>query len=275
MRKAVAIAFAMLVLGVVAGAAAWIAPRARLLWTIHQLGSPAPLVASDAFAKLRDFSATDLRRERARLLPALDAFIRQSRGRRLPDPLIFLNVAEQLDAIGRDDETVLLDALRYESVAPAAYWTLARLYPARIPRERCEITLNATGVPGATVPVSPRASELDLLTGLHPRWPTVCLTFTGKHLQAESACCLDLGNIPLEEVSPACSVEKAPVIAGREMQVLALPGHTFVVQYEENKIKIAFRVTELVPGKSVHLVWRVLHAEENRRPVHVRYQPTH
>jgi hypothetical protein len=263
MRKAVALLLGIAVLGVIALAAVRLAPRARLVWRIHELGSPSTSVAERAWAKVREAAPDDLRRERAWLFPALDAYLRQAPAL-VRDTHTLDEFGNLLIGIGRHHEELLLDARRYESLEPAAYWALACVCPARIPRERCEITLEAGSL-------SPEASEWDLELGRHPQGGLrEGLRFGGAFLEVKFANFVDLGDVPLEAVDPAYAVSLVGPDGGIPASPLRIPatiGHTFVLRQETRGDKtIAFRVTALDPGKSVHLVWRVLHSEPPPRP---------
>jgi hypothetical protein len=265
MRKAVAAAFAVLLLGVVGFGAVRFLPRARLLWRIHQLRSRDDEVSLRAFAEICQEKAADLRRERASLLPALDAFVATSAGQH--DYVSFATVL--LTFIGHLDEAVLVDARRYEFLEPAAYQAFEQVAPEHIPPERCEITLEAALLPEGATPVRSRASAWDLETGRHPQDPSrsaafrfdddvpAALRFDGDVIRALEAGFVDLGDLPLEDVHPA----RAPSADGSVLWIApAATSHTFVVR-RPNDRAIAFRVTDVDPGKRVHIIWRVLRAE--------------
>jgi hypothetical protein len=264
-----------IVLGLVGNAL--LAPRVRRLWQFHELRSPVFAVAQRALDNLfaepllnSQFNRPDgaeaaaLRGERDRLLPALDSFLREAPP---PRDSWVKAVAESLIAIRGPDATLLLEARRFEALEPAAYWALACVDPAQIPAERREITLEA-GRDG-----------LNLVTGLRAAGgdPYRTLAFTGELLQGPRL--VDLGDVPLEQAKGALFPPKPS-----EFRVPAIEGHTVGVDFQTQHLpldafplpdpahpgrpepQMAFRVTELVPGKSVHLVWRVLPAEEGKGP---------
>jgi hypothetical protein len=271
MRKAVALLLGIAVLGVIGIAAVQIAPRVRLRWRIHELASPDHDLAGRAFDAVRRASAADLHRERAALLPALDAFIAQTKAE-WRDGDAFL-AGQLLVRIGRLDGSLLLDARRFEALEPAAYWALACLAPERIPRERCEMTLEPRPIPGAMAESDLRACFWSLEGGRHPDYPFVvwALRFRGRAFEAKEmpgqVDLVDLGDRPLEAVD---APPAAPLFSPRDetpistVRVPAVAGHTYLFRRRyEWEIAVAFRVTALdSAGRSVHLVWRVLRAQQ-------------
>jgi hypothetical protein len=269
MRKKLAVPLG--IVAVVGVAAVLLGPRVQRLWQIHELRSPVFAVSQQALWELffdeprPDIAeAAALRGERDRLLPALDAFLREAP----PTHGYWVRrVAEALIEIRGPDATLLLEARRFEALEPAAYWALACVDPAEIPAERREVTLEA-GRDG-----------LDLVTGLRAAGgdPYRTLAFTGELLQGPAL--VDLGDVPLEQAK-AGLFPPAPA----EFRVPAVEGHTVGVDFQPQNAppgsspepgparpgrpepRMAFRVTQLVPGKSVHLVWRVLPAEPGKGP---------
>jgi hypothetical protein len=220
MRKAVAVLLGIAVLGVIVVAAVVVAPRAWVRYRIRALRSPDFAAAGLAFERIQALPAATLRRERAALFPALDDFLREAPAGEADDAVLL--VGELLLRIAGDDGPLLLDARRFPALEPAAYFALARLDPAAIPRERCAITLDDAAAPiiekGAPLLVAPNGrvawespamvavrgdGELVLATGAHPRVGSRGdLLFSDGSLTSLSAVIVDLGDVPLEDVDP-------------------------------------------------------------------------